>query len=198
MARGVVQPPHHEPHHAAARPPAAGGREPGPADVRPAGTRLTRPTRPALRRAYARAMARGVTPAIYTQELFSTNHGEANCAAVAAVPADDLDLVGLAFRAERKTVERSSTRCATRTFPTMRPGRTGRRKLTVGVAVDRNWARSSVDGSLQSIAARGSKTRRIRPPLRAPPPSPARPRSSARAAPSPRCRGARLRPRRRA
>jgi len=57
-------------------------------------------------------MARGVTPAIYTQELFSTNHGEANCAAVAAVPADDLDLVGLAFRAERKTVERSSTRCA--------------------------------------------------------------------------------------
>ena len=29
---------------------------------------------PALRRAYERALGRGVTPAIYTRELFDTNH----------------------------------------------------------------------------------------------------------------------------
>jgi len=60
----------------------------------------------ALRRAYERAMSRGVTPAIYTHDLFATNHDEANRAAVAEVSARDLDLVGLAFRAERKTVDK--------------------------------------------------------------------------------------------
>ena len=59
-----------------------------------------------VRRAYERAMARGVTPAIYTRELFATNHDAANRAAVAVVPAEDLDLVGIAFRAERKTVDK--------------------------------------------------------------------------------------------
>jgi hypothetical protein len=59
-----------------------------------------------LRRAYERAMSRGVTPAVYTRELFSTNHDEANRAAVARVPAEDLDLVGIAFRAERKTADK--------------------------------------------------------------------------------------------
>jgi hypothetical protein len=59
-----------------------------------------------LRRAYERAMDRGVTPAIYTAELFATDHDEANRAAVARVPADELDLVGIAFRAERKTVDK--------------------------------------------------------------------------------------------
>jgi hypothetical protein len=60
----------------------------------------------ALRRAYERAMDRGVVPAIYTAELFTTNHDEANRAAVARVDAQDLDLVGMAFRAERKTVDK--------------------------------------------------------------------------------------------
>jgi hypothetical protein len=59
-----------------------------------------------LRRAYERAMSRGITPAIYTNELFTTNHDEANRAAVAGVPAEELDLVGIAFRAERKTVDK--------------------------------------------------------------------------------------------
>jgi hypothetical protein len=59
-----------------------------------------------LRRAYERAMSRGVTPAIYTHDLFTTNHDEANRAAVAGVPAEELDLVGIAFRAERKTVDK--------------------------------------------------------------------------------------------
>src|SRR5919106_1831837 len=62
--------------------------------------------RAALRRAYERALDRGVTPAIYTSELFATNHDEANRAAVAGVEAQDLDLVGIALRAERKTVDK--------------------------------------------------------------------------------------------
>jgi hypothetical protein len=60
----------------------------------------------ALRRAYERALVRGVTPAIYTFELFATGYDEANRAAVAAVAAEDLDLVGIAFHAERKTVDK--------------------------------------------------------------------------------------------
>jgi hypothetical protein len=59
-----------------------------------------------LRRAYERAMSKDVTPAVYTKELFVTDHDEANRAAVAVIPADELDLVGIAFRAERKTVDR--------------------------------------------------------------------------------------------
>jgi hypothetical protein len=59
-----------------------------------------------LRRAYERALARGVKPAIYTRELFETDHDAANRAAVAVVRAEELDLVGIAFRAERKTVDK--------------------------------------------------------------------------------------------
>ena len=59
-----------------------------------------------LRRAYERALGRGVTPAIYTRDLFETNHDEANRAAVAVVASDELDLVGVAFRAERRTVDK--------------------------------------------------------------------------------------------
>ena len=62
--------------------------------------------REALRRAYDRAMARDVTPAIYTRELFETPHDIANRAAVAGVPAEQLDLVGIAFRADRKVVDK--------------------------------------------------------------------------------------------
>jgi hypothetical protein len=60
----------------------------------------------ALRRAYQRAMDRGVQPASYTNELFDTGHDDANRAAVAAVHAADLDLVGIALRAERKVVDK--------------------------------------------------------------------------------------------
>ena len=60
----------------------------------------------ALRRAFERAISRGVTPAVYTKELFATNHDEANRAEVAKVTTKDLDLVGIAFRAERKTVDK--------------------------------------------------------------------------------------------
>ncbi len=60
----------------------------------------------ALRRAYERARARDVELAIYTHELFTTSHDEANRAAVAAVAAEELDLVGIAMRAERKLVDK--------------------------------------------------------------------------------------------
>jgi hypothetical protein len=60
-----------------------------------------------VRRAYERARARGVEElAIFTRELFETPNDEANRAAVAAVHADELDLVGVALRADRKTVDR--------------------------------------------------------------------------------------------
>jgi hypothetical protein len=60
----------------------------------------------AIRRAYDRALQREVELAIYTAELFTTGHDEANRAAVAAVPASDLDLVGIAMRADAKVVDR--------------------------------------------------------------------------------------------
>ena len=41
-----------------------------------------------------------------SRELFDTGHDEANRAVVAAVPADELDLVGMAFRAERRIADR--------------------------------------------------------------------------------------------
>jgi hypothetical protein len=59
-----------------------------------------------LRRAYDRAMARDVKLAVYTHELFATGHDEANRGEVASVPAEELDLVGIAFRAERKVVDK--------------------------------------------------------------------------------------------
>jgi len=59
-----------------------------------------------LRRAYERARTRGVDLAIYTRELFATGHDEANRAAVAGVPSDELDLVGIAFRTDRKTADK--------------------------------------------------------------------------------------------
>jgi len=59
-----------------------------------------------LRRAYERALAREVPMAIFTEELFSTNHDEANRAAVKAVPSEALNLVGIAMRGARKDVDK--------------------------------------------------------------------------------------------
>jgi hypothetical protein len=59
-----------------------------------------------LRRAWRRALDRGVTVSVFTEDLFSTGHDEANRAAVQAVPADALNLVGIAMRADRKVVDK--------------------------------------------------------------------------------------------
>jgi hypothetical protein len=62
--------------------------------------------RAALSRALERALARNVTPAVYTEDMFKTTHDEANRAAVKALARADLNLVGLALRAERKAVDK--------------------------------------------------------------------------------------------
>ncbi len=59
-----------------------------------------------LTRALDRALSRGVQPAVYTEEMFSTSHDAANREAVRAVERNDLNLVGLAFRAERKVLDK--------------------------------------------------------------------------------------------
>jgi hypothetical protein len=61
---------------------------------------------PALSRALERALTRGVMPAIYTEEMFKTTHDAANREAVRAVQRADLNLVGLAMRAERKVIDK--------------------------------------------------------------------------------------------
>jgi hypothetical protein len=61
---------------------------------------------PGLRRAYERALDRGVELALYTRDLFASGHDAANRALVAAVTADELDLVGIAMWADRKLVDK--------------------------------------------------------------------------------------------
>jgi hypothetical protein len=64
------------------------------------------PDRAAMSRALERALARGVTPAVYTEDMFKTTHDAANREAVRAVARADLDLVGLAMRGERKVIDK--------------------------------------------------------------------------------------------
>jgi hypothetical protein len=61
---------------------------------------------PALTRALDRALTRSVKPAVYTEDMFKTTHDAANREAVRAVARPDLDLVGLAVRAERKVIDK--------------------------------------------------------------------------------------------
>jgi hypothetical protein len=62
--------------------------------------------RAALARVLERSLARGVQPALYTEEMFSTTHDAANRDAVRAVERENLNLVGLAIRAERKVIDK--------------------------------------------------------------------------------------------
>ena len=62
--------------------------------------------RAALLRVLDPALARGVQPALYTEEMFSTTHDAANRDAVRSVERENLNLVGLAIRAERKVVDK--------------------------------------------------------------------------------------------
>jgi hypothetical protein len=62
--------------------------------------------RPALSRALERALARNVTPALYTEDMFRTTHDAANREVVKAVARTDLNLVGIAMRAERKVIDK--------------------------------------------------------------------------------------------
>jgi hypothetical protein len=63
--------------------------------------------RAGLRRAYERAMARGVERlAVFTQDLFATPNDQADRGAVASVPAAELDFASIALHADRKTVDK--------------------------------------------------------------------------------------------
>jgi len=59
-----------------------------------------------LTTAYRRAMSRGLGIAVYTEELFKTGNDDDNRAAVRAVPAEELRLVGLAVHGPRRSVDR--------------------------------------------------------------------------------------------
>lgn len=53
-----------------------------------------------------RALDRGLTPSVYTRELFATKNDADNRGQVAAVPTDRLDLVGLGLHGDRKDVDK--------------------------------------------------------------------------------------------
>jgi hypothetical protein len=61
---------------------------------------------PALSRALDRALTRNVAPAVYTEDMFKTTHDAANREVVKAVARTDLNLVGIAMRAERKVIDK--------------------------------------------------------------------------------------------
>ncbi|MFD5748337.1 DUF2000 family protein [Streptomyces sp. NPDC127033] len=61
---------------------------------------------PTLTRSHARALSRAVPTALYTAEMFATGNDDDNRAAVRAVPADALDLVGLAVHGPRNVIDK--------------------------------------------------------------------------------------------
>jgi hypothetical protein len=60
----------------------------------------------ALKAVHQRALSRAVPTAVYTEELFSTGNDDDNRAAVRAVAADDLNLVGLAVYGPRNAIDK--------------------------------------------------------------------------------------------
>jgi hypothetical protein len=62
--------------------------------------------REGLRGTLDRALARGLSPSIYTAELFATGNDHDNRAAVAAVATTALDLVGIGLHGDRKDVDK--------------------------------------------------------------------------------------------
>ena len=59
-----------------------------------------------IRKAYERALSRDVRLAIFTTELFSTLDDVENRAAIANTPSDALELVGIAMRDMKKTIDK--------------------------------------------------------------------------------------------
>lgn len=59
-----------------------------------------------MRTVYERAMSRDMCFSIYTEELFATGNDIDNRAAVKACPAQDLKLVGMAFRDEKAVIDK--------------------------------------------------------------------------------------------
>lgn len=59
-----------------------------------------------IRRAYERALQRGVVFSVFTEDLFATGNDIDNRAAVKAKPSDALKVVGMAMHDKKKTVEK--------------------------------------------------------------------------------------------
>lgn len=59
-----------------------------------------------VRAAHRRAVDRGLVVPVFTADLFATGGDEENRAAVAAVPRDGLDLVGVAVHAPRNAADK--------------------------------------------------------------------------------------------
>jgi hypothetical protein len=59
-----------------------------------------------LKKIHRRGLDRGARLALYTAEMFATGHDAANRAAVKQYAAGDLDIVGIALRDEKKTVDK--------------------------------------------------------------------------------------------
>lgn len=59
-----------------------------------------------LRTIYRRAMERDVRLSLYIEDMFATGHDAANRAAVKGRRPDEMSVVGLALREERKTVDK--------------------------------------------------------------------------------------------
>lgn len=59
-----------------------------------------------LSKIHQRGLSRGVEMAVYIEDMFATGHDAANRATVKKYDTDDLDLVGVAFRAEKKTADK--------------------------------------------------------------------------------------------
>ena len=59
-----------------------------------------------LRTIYRRGMERGARLSLYIEEMFSTGHDAANRAAVKVRQPDEMTIVGLALRDERKLVDK--------------------------------------------------------------------------------------------
>ena len=59
-----------------------------------------------LTRTHARAHSRGLPMAVYIEEMFKTGNDDDNRAAVLAVPADELPLVGLAVYGPRNAIDK--------------------------------------------------------------------------------------------
>ena len=62
-------------------------------------------TREQMREVYDRAKKRGMKFTIYTEELFKTYNDVDNRTAVAAVKAEDLNLVGMAIRSKKRQID---------------------------------------------------------------------------------------------
>ncbi len=60
----------------------------------------------ALGLARSRALARGLAVAVYIEDMFKTGNDEDNRAAVRAVPADEMSLVGLAAYGPRNAIDK--------------------------------------------------------------------------------------------